>query len=381
MAIPPADLAPGELAVPVCISVSNEPRVVRRRPVELGGIVNSLGALKVRCMLSHEKFESFVESGDVLEGLEIRLPGEDDRACVGFQDEYGLYLRCFDMGLRFPLGKWPTEVLASYDLAPGQLAPNAWAKIIGFHILFKRLFPDAEPSVSLFRSLFSIVNVPKVGTSLRVSGGWFSLSTRPLGKGEKKMFLEAPSSHNGWHGGFVFVKRTATCSARIRWRASRPSDSIPELSDLEEEYRAQLLSCEDPFDLQQLVEAKVIAESGIYEEYVPTQSFRVEYKAAGGMEAYWVREVNRNVLGYGGRQVARGETRSLVPLDRAEASGASLTLDESQSISRRLKHRRRATCDADGPSHGEGEAQLSLDCVASSFVFSVLFLMFDHFLV
>ena len=259
------------------------------------------------------------------------------------------------MGLRLPLGKWPVEVLASYDLAPGQLAPNAWAKIIGFHILFKRMFPDVEPSVSLFRSLFSIVNVPKVGTSLRVSGGWFSLSTRPLGKGEKKMFLEAPSSHNGWYGGFVFVKRTATCSARVRWRASRPSDSIPELSDLEGELRAQLLSCEDPFDLQALSEAKVIVESGIYEDYVPSQSFQVEYKATGGMEAYWVREVNRTVLGYGGRQVARGEIRTLVPLERAETSGASLTLDESQTISRRIKHRRRTVVDTEGPSRDEGE--------------------------
>ena len=89
-----------------------------------------------------------------------------------------------------------------------------------------------------------------------------------------------------------------------------------------------------------------------------------------------MREVNRNVLGYGGRQVERGETRVLSPLERVDASSA--TLNDTPTISCRIKHRKRPASRAVDPSLDEGPCYDSFASSATSLrISSSLYFPFD----
>jgi hypothetical protein len=59
------------------------------------------------------------------EGVVLRIPNSDERACSSKYGDVAFYKADFRAGLRFPMQPFMRELLGHLKLSPGQLAPNA----------------------------------------------------------------------------------------------------------------------------------------------------------------------------------------------------------------------------------------------------------------
>ena len=62
----------------------------------------------------------------------IRALGPKERACYYRPGEVCFYESAFEHGLKFPMDDHLRELLASLDVAPGQVPPNMWSYLIGY---------------------------------------------------------------------------------------------------------------------------------------------------------------------------------------------------------------------------------------------------------
>uniref|UniRef100_A0A2N9EJW5 Uncharacterized protein n=1 Tax=Fagus sylvatica TaxID=28930 RepID=A0A2N9EJW5_FAGSY len=68
-----------------------------------------------------------------------RIPGSDEVACSSRYGDVAFYDADFKSGVRFPLQPLMRELLDRLNLAPGQLAPNAWRTVVGSMVMWKVL--------------------------------------------------------------------------------------------------------------------------------------------------------------------------------------------------------------------------------------------------
>ena len=65
------------------------------------------------------------------EGVFIRLPRPNEKACTFAHGEVSFYEATFSCRLRFLVHLFIMKLLFALNVAPGQLIPNAWRTIIG----------------------------------------------------------------------------------------------------------------------------------------------------------------------------------------------------------------------------------------------------------
>ena len=93
-------------------------------------------ALSESCFLELRHLKSIRKRFQFPEGVVIRLPHPNEKACTFARGEMSFYEATFSCGLRFPIHPFIMQLLSVLNIAPGQLVPNAWRMIIGCMLIW-----------------------------------------------------------------------------------------------------------------------------------------------------------------------------------------------------------------------------------------------------
>ena len=88
-------------------------------------------ALSESCFLEMRHLKSIRKRFQFPEGVTIRLPRPNEKACTFAYGEVSFYKATFSCGLRFLIHPFIMQLLSTLNDAPSQLVPNAWRMIIG----------------------------------------------------------------------------------------------------------------------------------------------------------------------------------------------------------------------------------------------------------
>ena len=126
----------------------------------------------------------------------LRIPNLDERSCSSMYDDVAFYEADFNAGLRFPMQPLMRELLDHLNLAPAQLAPNAWRTVVAYMVMWK-VCSDGSDDLTLDELLFCYKPC-----QIAVSPGFWTLSARQKGL---KLVVGNPSSNREWKDDYVFV--------------------------------------------------------------------------------------------------------------------------------------------------------------------------------
>ena len=93
------------------------------------------------------------------QGIQIRLPEENETILSVRPSEVAFYKASFQAGLRFSIYPTVRLILMYYNICPAQLVPNAWRSIVCAMALWRAY--KYSMILSKFRNLFSLNNNPK----------------------------------------------------------------------------------------------------------------------------------------------------------------------------------------------------------------------------
>ena len=166
------------------------------------------GFLVDRELFDRAGTESVVGDEGVIHGVEFSLPpaGSQISDTVEIENmsvEGNFYLASLDAGLRFPLPEFMIGVLADYNIAPSQLAPNSWRILSTFYIGCR--MTQVEPTSRVFRLFYR----------LKAKGGWYFFA----GRG-KKVVIGNPTSVKNWKGRFIRFHRAEGFGVSLIWRVA-----------------------------------------------------------------------------------------------------------------------------------------------------------------
>jgi hypothetical protein len=130
------------------------------------------------------------------EDVVLRIPESDEVACSSRCEDVAFYEADFKAGIRFPLQPLMRELLDRLNLAPGQLAPNAWRTVVGSMVMWKVL-SEGKDDLTLDELLFCYKPC-----QIPASPGFWSLNMRQRGL---KLIVGTPSSNREWKDNYVFV--------------------------------------------------------------------------------------------------------------------------------------------------------------------------------
>uniref|UniRef100_A0A2N9IPB6 Uncharacterized protein n=1 Tax=Fagus sylvatica TaxID=28930 RepID=A0A2N9IPB6_FAGSY len=126
----------------------------------------------------------------------LRIPESDEVACSSRYGDVAFYEADFNAGVRFPLQPLMRELLDHLNLAPGQLAPNAWRSVVGSMVMWKVL-SNGKDDLTLDELLFCYKPC-----QIPASPGFWTLNMRQRGL---KLIVGNPSSNREWKDNYVFV--------------------------------------------------------------------------------------------------------------------------------------------------------------------------------
>uniref|UniRef100_A0A2N9F4W0 Uncharacterized protein n=2 Tax=Fagus sylvatica TaxID=28930 RepID=A0A2N9F4W0_FAGSY len=130
------------------------------------------------------------------EDVVLRIPQSDEVACSSRFGDVAFYEADFNAGVRFPMQPLMRELLDRLNLAPGQLAPNAWRTVVGSMVMWKVL-SEGKDDLTLDELLFCYKPC-----QIPASPGFWSLNMRQRGL---KLIVGTPSSNREWKDNYVFV--------------------------------------------------------------------------------------------------------------------------------------------------------------------------------
>ena len=90
----------------------------------------SLHSLLESCSLKERHLNGFRKRFLFPKGTSVRLPCLGEKACNFAHGKVCFYETSFLCGLRFPIHSFIMQLLIEFQIAPGQLVPNAWRTII-----------------------------------------------------------------------------------------------------------------------------------------------------------------------------------------------------------------------------------------------------------
>ncbi|KAK3037976.1 hypothetical protein RJ639_030681 [Escallonia herrerae] len=127
-------------------------------------------------------------------GWYTRLPGLQEPANYGTKYETKIYEEQVKSGYRLPLHPFALRFFEHYHMAPGQLVPNRWRKLVGLIYLVQTLGykPDATDFMKVFFEIWFIKGVAN-------SPGWYYIHSR------QRLLKGGPKSNKGWHSRYFFV--------------------------------------------------------------------------------------------------------------------------------------------------------------------------------
>uniref|UniRef100_A0A2N9FY07 Uncharacterized protein n=1 Tax=Fagus sylvatica TaxID=28930 RepID=A0A2N9FY07_FAGSY len=130
------------------------------------------------------------------EDVVLRIPESDEVACSSRYGDVAFYEADFTAGVRFPMQPLMRELLDHLNLAPGQLAPNAWRSVVGSMVMWKVL-SNGKDDLTLDELLFCYKPC-----QIPASPGFWTLNMRQRGL---KLIVGNPSSNREWKDNYVFV--------------------------------------------------------------------------------------------------------------------------------------------------------------------------------
>ena len=143
-----------------------------------------------------EDLDKYRTKYQIPEDVVLRIPESDEVACSSRYGDVAFYDADFNAGVRFPLQPLMRELLDRLNLAPGQLAPNAWRTVVGSMVMWKVLSGGKDDlTVDELLFCYKPVQIP-------ASKGFWSLNMRQRGL---KLIVGTPSSNKEWKDDYVFV--------------------------------------------------------------------------------------------------------------------------------------------------------------------------------
>ncbi|KAK3000199.1 hypothetical protein RJ639_023915 [Escallonia herrerae] len=147
--------------------------------------------------MSTEDLVELLREYPLLVGWYARLPGLQEPANYGTKYETGIYEEQVRSGYRLPLHPFALRFFEHYRMAPGQLVPNGWRKLVGLIYLVQTsgYKPDTTDFMRVF---FEICFVKGVANC----PGWYYIHNR------QRLLKWGPKSNKGWHSRYFFVGRS-----------------------------------------------------------------------------------------------------------------------------------------------------------------------------
>ncbi|KAK2990879.1 hypothetical protein RJ640_007600 [Escallonia rubra] len=146
--------------------------------------------------MSTEDLQDLIREYPLPEGWYARLPGLGEPANYGTKFETGVYEEQVKSGYRLPLHPFALRFFEHYRMAPGQLVPNGWRKLVGLIYLVQT--SGYKPDVTDFmRVFFEVCFVKGVANC----PGWYYIHSR------QRLLKGGPKSNKGWHSRYFFVGR------------------------------------------------------------------------------------------------------------------------------------------------------------------------------
>ena len=136
-----------------------------------------------------------------LEGLAIRLPHPNEKACTFAHGEESFYEATFSYDLHILVHPFITQFFSALDVAPGQLIPNAWRTIIGCMSIWVSVHDKDMITLNEFLYLYRL----KPSTHY----GYFELL--PWNR-ESRIVRSFPTSFCDWKSRYFFISGWETMS-------------------------------------------------------------------------------------------------------------------------------------------------------------------------
>ncbi|KAK3000823.1 hypothetical protein RJ639_020550 [Escallonia herrerae] len=148
-------------------------------------------------------------------GWYARLLSLQELANYGTEYETGIYEEQEGSGYRLPLHPFALHFFEHYHMAPGQLVPNGWRKLVGLIYLVQTsgYKPDATDFMRVF---FEICFVKGVANC----PGWYYIHSR------QRLLKGGPKSNKGWHSRYFFVGRSDK-EQQLEWARIIPRMPVP----------------------------------------------------------------------------------------------------------------------------------------------------------
>ncbi|KAK2983032.1 hypothetical protein RJ640_024687 [Escallonia rubra] len=146
--------------------------------------------------MSTEDLQDLLREYPLPEGWYARLLGLGEPANYGTKFEAGVYEEQVKFGYRLPLHPFALRFFEHYRMAPGQLIPNGWRKLVGLIYLVQTSGYKLD-ATDFMRVFFEICFVKGVANC----PGWYYIHSR------QRLLKGGPKSNKGWHSRYFFVGR------------------------------------------------------------------------------------------------------------------------------------------------------------------------------
>ncbi|KAK2983404.1 hypothetical protein RJ640_001352 [Escallonia rubra] len=149
-----------------------------------------------RNKMSKESIVELLKEYPLPPPFSARVPAIQELANYGTDLETSVYEGQIKSGYRIPMHPFAVAFFNHYKMAPGQLVPNGWRKLVGLIYLVQTSgYPvTVHDFMRLYLEVCFIKNVAKCD-------GWYYIHSRI------RVIKGGPKSNKGWHSRYFFIQR------------------------------------------------------------------------------------------------------------------------------------------------------------------------------
>ncbi|KAK2988465.1 hypothetical protein RJ640_002991 [Escallonia rubra] len=149
-----------------------------------------------RNKMSKESIVELLKEYPLPPPFSARVPAIQEPANYGTDLETSVYEGQIKSGYRIPMHPFAVAFFNHYKMAPGQLVPNGWRKLVGLIYLVQTSgYPvTVHDFMRLYLEVCFIKNVAKCD-------GWYYIHNRI------RVIKGGPKSNKGWHSRYFFIQR------------------------------------------------------------------------------------------------------------------------------------------------------------------------------